>query len=212
MKPELEMEIKALEIDKGSLERTLQRVNAKKNYDTTMMITSYDFFETPSSSAAPKGIQNVIAAAYEFYTEHGSLRENNAHLRLRTFTHTDKIEFTFKHDIPGGSKRDLKVAHEYNAHLSKSELTYLTDNLQLLGIEENALHEKRRSSWLLPNECICDIDTYPHIPTYIELEGSEKQINDTVALLGLTDHLTTQDSGAHFFASYNQEFYSKLVF
>ena len=212
MKPDLEMEIKVLEINKSELELALLAVEATKKYETTMMIISYDFFVAPNTANVSQDIKEVVLAAYEFYRVKGSLRSNNAHLRLRTFTHTNKIEFTFKHNIDETDEGELKRAHEYNAYLSEDEAEYLKKHVRQLGMKEVAVHEKHRASWRLSDGCICDIDTYPGIPTFVELEGSEAQINRAVGLLKLTDYSKTQDSGAHFFAGYNQEFYSKLLF
>lgn len=212
MQPEIEIETKVLDINQEQLERVLQKANATRAYNTLMTIISYDFFGTPNLESAPPNIQSVVQTAHQFYQNNGSLGANNAHLRLRTFTHTDKIEFTFKHNIAQANERQLKQAHEYNAYLLQPEHDYLKNHLRQLGLTTNAIHQKRRTSWQLAGGCVCDIDTYPGIPTFAELEGSEAQIDQAIEQLGLTTHSTTQDSGAHFFAQYNQEFYSKLLF
>lgn len=212
MEYELEEEIKVLNIDSKALITKLDEVGATKRYSTKMTIVSYDFLKQPQSISISPKIKKVLEVAYAFYIAEGSLRKNNAHLRLRSLTHTDKIEFTFKHTIEGASGTQLKQAGEYNAYLSEAEADFLQTHLDQCGLEKNALHEKRRDSYQLPSGCVCDIDTYPGIPTFIELEGTQQVVSEAIALLDLSEHELSQASGADFFARYKQEFYSTLLF
>lgn len=57
--------------------------------------------------------------------------------------------------------------------------------LAALGLEEKRYQENRRESWLYQGTAI-EIDTWPSIPTYVEIEGkSEEHIKDTAVTLGL---------------------------
>lgn len=59
-----------------------------------------------------------------------------------------------------------------------------TDFLKVLGLVDFRHQEKKRHKFIL-NGVIIDIDTWPKVPTYVEIEGpSEEEVKDTAALLG----------------------------
>ena len=58
------------------------------------------------------------------------------------------------------------------------------DFLKALGYSHKSYQEKRRISYVLDNHEI-DIDTWPGLPTYMEIEGeSEEDLNKILNLLG----------------------------
>jgi adenylate cyclase, class 2 len=66
----------------------------------------------------------------------------------------------------------------------------LADLFEELGLEKYAHQEKDRVSFSL-KEWNFDIDTYPNMPPYLEIEGtSEAHVKEAVALLGLKDKPT----------------------
>jgi len=66
----------------------------------------------------------------------------------------------------------------------------LSDLFEEIGLEKYAHQEKDRVSFSL-NTYQFDIDTYPGMPTYMEIEGdSEENIKKAITLLGLENHKT----------------------
>lgn len=72
------------------------------------------------------------------------------------------------------------------------ELVVLVDDFEnasnfliSIGLEQKAYQETKREKWMLDNTEI-SIDTWPWIPTFVELEGkNEKELGATVEKLGL---------------------------
>ena len=63
--------------------------------------------------------------------------------------------------------------------------------LKELGYTPRALQENKRIKYDL-NGVEVDIDTWPGIPTYLEIEGtSEKEVYDTLKLLGIPKEKST---------------------
>jgi adenylate cyclase, class 2 len=67
--------------------------------------------------------------------------------------------------------------------------------LQELGFPPKAYQENRRSSWLL-NGVHLEIDSWPMIPPYLEIEGaSVAQVYEALTAIGLTaDQLTSENT------------------
>jgi adenylate cyclase class 2 len=64
---------------------------------------------------------------------------------------------------------------------------------EVIGLENYAHQEKKRISWKL-NENQFDLDTYPGMQSYLEIEGtSEENINDMIKKLGLEGNETWND-------------------
>jgi adenylate cyclase class IV len=212
-KPEVEREIKVLDIDVPDLLSKLQSLRAIKRYDTTMRIISYDLSrEDLLKESIDSDAKEVLIAAVAYYKLHGSLRSSNAHLRLRYRDDSDEAELCFKRNTDEQSSQ--KVALEYNATLPFKSARAFESAAMKIGLEQIAVHEKKRVSYQLSdNDCVCDIDTYPKVPTYVELEHpDESVINTTVQLLGLKDCRQSDLSGEDFFALYGVDYYSTLVF
>lgn len=56
--------------------------------------------------------------------------------------------------------------------------------LELIGMTPKAYQENRRRSWRL-DECELEVDTWPHIPTYLEIEGPDvDSVAETARRLG----------------------------
>lgn len=216
MEHEVEQEIKILDIDKDSLIDRIVQKGGKKHLETSMTIYTYDICDTTKIDHFSIGssASEVLENAYNFFQKHGSLAENNAHLRLRFLSHApEAVELTFKYTFDTHSDSShVKKAHEYTCHLSQSDALKTRDLLQDMGFLEVAAHEKKRLSYTLPNGCVCDIDTYPNIPTYVELEGDDNVIDEAIDKLELDRDKRSLLSGNSFFATYGVNYYSKLYF
>ena len=57
--------------------------------------------------------------------------------------------------------------------------------LSAIGLKQTSFHETKREKWIL-DDCEITIDTWPWIPTFIEIEGNnEKSVKETSKKLGL---------------------------
>lgn len=74
-----------------------------------------------------------------------------------------------------------------------AEPTQLADLFEELGLETYAHQEKDRTSYDL-NAWHIDIDQYPGMPAYLEIEGtSEEHIHEALSLLELSEHPTSAE-------------------
>jgi adenylate cyclase, class 2 len=88
------------------------------------------------------------------------------------------IFFTYKHVEQRTATGTVEIEFEI------TEPEKMKGFLEALGLIMDRAQEKRRHKFLL-GEVIVDIDTWPKIPTYAELEGpSEDAIKDAAAKLG----------------------------
>ncbi|MCE9549276.1 CYTH domain-containing protein, partial [Candidatus Nomurabacteria bacterium] len=108
--------------------------------------------------------------------------------RVRSYS-TGKVEVTWKGDLEvlGTSRK----AREINITVDDHEKTKIL--FESIGLEVYAHQEKKRISWELDNTQF-DLDTYPNMPTYLEIEGeSEEKINFFIQELNLKNHDTWND-------------------
>jgi adenylate cyclase, class 2 len=83
-----------------------------------------------------------------------------------------------------------KKTEDWSLHGTK-EIQVVVDDfdktcqiLELIGLESKAYQETKREKWLL-HECEVTIDTWPWIPTFVEIEGpSEASVKSAADLLG----------------------------
>jgi adenylate cyclase class 2 len=106
-------------------------------------------------------------------------------LRIRSYS-DGKREVTWKakSDILGVARKHKEI----NFLIPEPEK--LADLFEELGLEKYAHQEKDRSSYVL-KDWVFDIDQYPKMPAYLEIEGnSEEHVKEAIALLKLEDHKT----------------------
>lgn len=109
-------------------------------------------------------------------------------LRVRSYS-TGKIEVTWKgkHQVEGAVRKVPEVNLNVESH-EKMKLLF-----ESVGLVCYAHQEKKRVSWKL-NNIQFDLDTYPKMPAYLEIEApSEKEISEMVKKLNLSEHQTWND-------------------
>lgn len=103
------------------------------------------------------------------------LQKVNGWVRLRN--EGEKITLSYKQlndRTVQGTKEVTVVVHDYNETLKF---------LEAIGLESKSLQETRRESWKLGNTEI-EIDTWPWIPSFVEIEAmSEDELKKTAELL-----------------------------
>lgn len=111
---------------------------------------------------------------------------DNKWIRLRT--NGKKTTLTIKNLVSS----EIDGTQELEIEVDSFERTNLI--LKELGYEAKGYQENRRRQYLL-NGVEIDIDSWPLIPTYLEIEGpSEEAVYNTVSALGFEiDDTTTRD-------------------
>ena len=105
---------------------------------------------------------------------------HNKWIRLRTSN--EKTTLTVKHILSDKEGSNLQQLKEVEIEVSSKEDA--NNFLKALGLSHKCYLEKKRTTYSLKNHLI-EIDTWPKIPTYFELEGSgEEDIEDVLNLLG----------------------------
>lgn len=153
-----EIEIKFLDIDPVSLEQKLLALGAEKigDYHYRRAVFDYSDFR---------------------------LDQRAAWLRLRD--EGDQVTFTFKQRL-GVKEGSLKGDDEgmYEKEVVVSDFDATKEILLKTGLIEKMYQENRRTRYLLDG-VECDIDTWPLIPPYLEIEGSSwESINAVAEKLG----------------------------
>lgn len=113
-----------------------------------------------------------------------------------------KVESKWIRLRTNGEKTTLTIKNLVSSEIDGTqELEVVVDNfertnliLKELGYEAKGYQENRRVQYML-NGVEIDIDYWPLIPTYLEIEGpSEEAVYETLRLLGFTrDNATTRD-------------------
>ncbi len=106
-------------------------------------------------------------------------------LRIRSNSEgRHEVTWKAKSDILGTARKHKEINFEIN------EPGKLADLFEELGLEWYAHQDKKRTSFIL-KDWRMDIDSYPKMLPYLEIEGtSEGHIKEAIALLGLEKHRT----------------------
>lgn len=105
------------------------------------------------------------------------------YLRVRS-TSEGKSEVTWKgkSQVLGASRSHREINVSVDDHQKTAEL------FMAIGLEKYAHQEKHRTSWQHAGWRF-DLDTYPNVPPYLEIEGrDEAHVQEAIALLGMQAH------------------------
>jgi len=154
-----EIETKVLEVDKEKVKQKFKELGAEQIQDTRLVVDWY----------CPKGANDVDKHPW--------------YLRIRT-TSDGKNEVSWKSlpKITGNTRH----SDEVNINVSDAMLTgKLFENI---GLEHYAHQEKDRISFILKGWQF-DLDQYPGMPAYLEIEGtSHEHVQEAIKLLNLEEH------------------------
>jgi len=156
-----EIETKVLDIDAKAVIAKLESLGAEKNQDTRLAVAWF----------GPKGLSHE--------------GDDPWFLRIRSNS-AGKHEVTWKakSEIIGTARKHKEI------NFLVPDPAKLADLFEELALEEYAHQEKDRTSFSLKNWQF-DIDQYPKMPAYMEIEGeSEVSVNEAIALLGLGKNKT----------------------
>jgi len=120
---------------------------------------------------------------------------------LRVRQHRNKTILTYKAGT--GKKSKFKEADEHETCVD--DFDTICNILKHLGIEAWIRIDKRRISYVL-NKTKIEIDKYPTIPAYLEIEGSKEDILDILEKLGYSIKDTTTKSSTEVLKQYGKDF------
>ncbi len=118
----------------------------------------------------------VVEKAFDF--EDGRIFKNNNLLRLRKIG--DKTELTYKDSRE--EDKDFAIREETQTEIK--DFYEMEKIIKKLGLKCIIHREKKRSSFEL-NKVRFEIDKYPTIPAYLEIEGTKEDIKKTLQLLNI---------------------------
>lgn len=151
-----EIETKILDVDTESIAKKMQDVGAQKVLATRLTVDWY----------GPKGL-----------THNG---DDPWFLRIRTYS-GEKHEVTWKgkSDILGAARKHKEI------NFTVSDPALLGGLFEELDLEKYGHQEKDRVSWVY-KDWRFDLDQYPGMPAYLEIEGTdEAHIQEAIQLFGL---------------------------
>jgi adenylate cyclase class 2 len=170
-----EIEVKILEINPKDIEKKIIALDGKKNASNIVHERFYDFPD-------------------------GKLKSKFSILRIRTIG--KKTEFTFKHST-SKLKEGSGFAVREEIQTEVSDVNELERIVLALGLVVKKNREKKRTSFTLGKTKI-EIDEYPGIPAYLEVEGDERSIPPVVRKLGFTMNDTTNISSTKVLKKYGK--------
>ena len=107
------------------------------------------------------------------------------YLRIRSYDgKTHEVTWEAKSKILGAARKHKEI------NFIVTEPEKLADLFKSIGLEKYAHQEKDRTSYTL-KEWAIEIDDYPGMPPFLEIEGSSEQhVNECIKLLGLEKNRT----------------------
>ena len=204
----IELEIKILEINEKDVIDKLIDLGAKKLMDTITYIKVFDISSIINLKKIPIKYHKIINEVIAITSNGKSLRDQNFHLRVRQ--QGNHFELTVKY--ANGINTKVKSEIEINVEISQLEFENIETILSVGGLKLIAQQQKKRISYKL-NTLHFDIDKWPGIPTYLEIEGeAETDILKVIKTLDLDYDKISLLSGAKLFSEYGINFYSNLSF
>lgn len=201
-----EYEVKVLEIDESSVSQKLVELGAEKILDAITYIEGYDYIPdktTPyKSQSVSKKLSPMISAIDEITDGSDSLLSHGAYLRLREEGERCEVILKYRADdaIDG-----IKTEQELSVPIRKDEWDEMRDGLASVGLHRIVIQEKKRTSFLYSAlELRFDIDTWPQVPTYLEVEApTEDVISMGLHMLGFDRSQATSMTGKEVFEKYH---------
>lgn len=219
-KQPIEKEIKILEIEPKKLVKSISEIGGCKILDDTTRMSWFDMVEVSHDNSKRvcycKDVRvcEVVDIALKMRKKlKSSFRDKDVYFRIRQ--QGDTCDLTIKRNKKVSN--NVLVNDEYSYDFPIKNLKEVTRCVTSAGFTCIAQHEKKRISYsyTIPkgSEVRIDIDEWPGIPPYVEIEGRRKKdILNMVDILGLRGKVTSTKIGRAFFESYGVEFFSNLTF
>jgi len=154
-----------------------------KEIETKILEVDKDAVAKILTDLGAEQIQDTLLTVDWFRPKGVKDGEDPWYLRIRT-TAAGSSEVTWKSKpVAVGISKQV---HEIN--LKIEDPAAAAEMFAAIGLEQYAHQEKYRASWKL-NDLRFDLDQYPDMPAYLEIEGeSEDRLHEGIRLLGLEKH------------------------
>lgn len=205
----LEHEAKILGVDEAEISGKLEKLGAQKILDDVTYIEGFDFNsgEVDSDVVIPEKFAQ-IAEYIDVLRGLKDMFSQDAYLRLRREGSHYELIFKQKVKGDGGVKSETEISVEIN----ESEWDQTVELLQSMGLERMVLQEKKRVSYKY-DSFRYDIDTWPGVPTYLEVEAPTPEgVIEAIVLLGFAQQDAVSMTAAEVFAMYRVKNPRYLVF
>jgi len=144
--------------------------------------------------ASKVGEDLIIEKHFDFEDQRINLSDSL--LRLRKVG--NKIELTHK----GSKVNDKEFQMHEETETVVNDFNAMEKILNILGLKCIKHREKKRISFK-KNNLKFEIDQYPQIPAYLEIEGSKEDIREALAALGYSINQTVNINSTEVLKSYN---------
>lgn len=156
-----------------------------QNYEVETTILEVDH-EAIAKYLESLGARKILETKYQvdwFRTAGSQEGDDPWYLRIRTDAdHNSEMTWKGKSEVLG----DARKHQEFNVKVTDREKAAAI--LIAIGLENYAHQEKYRTSWVLKGWRF-DLDTYPNMPPYLEIEGvDEAHIQEAIKLLRLEEN------------------------
>lgn len=201
----LEMEVKILEIDPKAITQRLEKIGAKKIFDGMTFIEGFDFPLVKrvhfSQVGVPLRFSPIFSQVNALSDGSLTLISQGAYLRLRKEGKRSELILKWK-DQDG--RKDVKREHELSVPLNETEWDEVREIVEQTGLERILIQQKKRVSYIYPPLAVrFDIDTWPKLPPYLEVEGSDVEvISKGLELIGFSINKASAISGKELFEKY----------
>lgn len=206
MQNHIEHEAKILDIDKNKVIHRLERLGARKILDAVTVIETYDV--NPAIKLKKKinnntGFSPILEKVFALTKGGESLLDRSAYLRLRKEGKKSELILKYSENQKGTcikSEREISIPVRNSKEWVQAQIS-----LKRAGFVQKFYQEKHRISYIYdPLALRFDIDTWPNVPTYIEIEGERKSdINKGAKLLRFKTSNLRSDKAKDVFLKYS---------
>ena len=199
-----ELEVKILEVDKKEIILKIKKLWWTKILDDITEIETIDFEEDSCKLLSTEWIEQrylpIIEAINKITKWKTTLSKKWAYLRIRK--EWIKTELILKFGIK--TRLEVKAEKEISFNFDYSEWENVRDYLKILGLWYSFFTEKQRISYILNAwDVRIDIDTWPQMPTYIEIEWKKiENIFKVVKILWYSKDDVTSVNASKLFKKY----------
>lgn len=121
---------------------------------------------------------------------------NCTYIRVRD--EGNKVTMSAKQHATDGKMDSQK---EYETTVKDFETTHQI--LLQAGLTQTGFQENKRETWEMPDSTLVELETWPQLPNYLEIEGkSEDAVKETASLLGFNWNKHTVQSNDHLYAKH----------
>lgn len=207
MQNHIEKEAKVFDINVLDVVSRLKQHGARKSLDTVTFIETYDFpavrLKKRVNEHLPQKFTHIFREVEKLGQKNQSLTAKGAYLRLRK--EGPRSELILKYSA-GKKNARIKSEREISVPIrDRKEWKAAQTLLIQFGLKKVFHQEKRRVSYIHDKSRLrFDIDTWPGVPTYVEIEGeSKKDIERGALMIGYSPSQLTSAKGAEIFKRYS---------